>query len=560
MRRILITGLIISVFISHVFGKAVTLQDVRNAAYSFVVSAFPAGTTYQIAEILPVKNGSEIALYAVNFKPGGWVLVSGDDNTIPVLGYSVSGFFDTAVPAEEGVGDWIRHYSKNISGAAQNKTLKRDSRWDGNPGANTLKSAAVKAIAPLISVTWDQDKNWNTYCPTDATGPGGHAYVGCVGVCMAQAMSYYKYPAKPTGDKTYYHSTYGTIVLHYDRQSPYDWDSMSLNTPDEYNSKLLYHCAVSVGMDFGADGSSAQTKNVPSALVRYFKYFSGAKYVARYDNDTTWTNLLIDELTAGRPVIYSGFPEDNSPGHAFDVDGVDLRGYFHLNWGWTGKYNAYYLISNLNPGTFTFNRNQGAVINLRPPVYCPTDLNLTKATVKERMPSGTYVGRLKITDESPDNQYTFTLMGDSIGTGEYLPADFYLSHDTLRTSREFLYSDKKEIPLYIKVQDEFDHVYSEKFSISILENSIPSGISDNNDENFSFYPNPTTGKIYVKTPLSGGGPITLTLIDQQGRVILSREYNDENTVHELDYPIPGLYFLQIKPFKKPSVLKKVIVY
>ncbi len=169
---------------------------------------------------------------------------------------------------------------------------------------------------------------------------------------MAQAMSYYKYPAQSTGDKTYYHSTYGTIVLHYDRESPYEWDSMSLNTPDLYNSKLLYHCAVSVGMDFGADGSSAQTKNVPSALVRYFKYFSGAKYVARYDNDTTWTNLLIDELSAGRPVIYSGFPEDDSPGHAFNIDGVDMRGYFHLNWGWNGKYNAYYLINNLTAGYF----------------------------------------------------------------------------------------------------------------------------------------------------------------------------------------------------------------
>ncbi len=289
MRRIIIIGFIVSVFISQGYGKAVTIQDVRNAVQSFVASAFPADKTYEIAEIIPMGNGTEISLYAVNLKPGGWILVSGDDNTIPVLGYSFSGAFDTDIPLGEGVGEWIRHYSKSISGAARDRSLTRDSRWDGNGGLYTLKSASVKAVAPLIAVTWDQDKDWNTYCPSDATGPGGHAYVGCVGVCMAQAMSYYKYPAQPAGDKTYYHSTYGTIVLHYDRQTPYDWDSMSLNTPDVFNSKLLYHCAVSVGMDFGADGSSAQTKNVPSALVKYFKYFSGAKYVARYDNDTAWT-------------------------------------------------------------------------------------------------------------------------------------------------------------------------------------------------------------------------------------------------------------------------------
>jgi len=560
MRRIFIIGLIISVCISLGYGKAVTIQDVRNAAQLFVASAFPDGKTYQIVEIIPMKNGTGIPLYAVNLKPGGWVLVSGDDNTIPVLGYSFSGSFNTAIPSGEGVRDWIKYFSKNISDAAQDKSLKRDTRWDGSPGSFTLRSTAITSVPPFIPVTWDQGKNWNTYCPIDAAGPGGHAYVGCVGVCMAQAISYYKYPMQPTGNKTYYHSTYGSIILHYDQESPYKWDFMSPNVPDKYNSKLLYHCAVSVSMDFGADGSSAQTKNVPAALVKYFKYFSGARYVTRFDNDTTWTNLLINELIYRRPIIYSGFPEDDSPGHAFNIDGVDIRGYFHLNWGWTGQYNGYYLINNLRPGTFSFNRDQGAVINLRPPVYCPTDLDLTKKTVKEGMPGGTYVGRLKITDEAPDNQYTITLMGDSIGIGEYLPADFYLSHDTLRTSREFLYNDPKEFPLYIKVQDEFGNAFTEKFAISILENSIPSGISSNDDENVTVYPNPTSGKFYIQVPGSVRGTTSINLINPQGRIVLNREYHDENTIHEMDYPNPGLYFLQIKTDKEIPVLKKIVVY
>jgi len=560
MRRILIIGLIIAGYFTRGYGESVTIQDVRNAVYTFVKSAFPSGNTYQIVEIIPMKNGSGIPMYAVNLKPGGWVLVSGDDKAIPVLGYSVSGSFDSAASREEGVGDWIRHYSRTMSDVANDRSLIRNAHWDGNAGSYRLKSSAITPIAPLIAVKWDQDNSWNIYCPVDETGPGGRAFVGCVGVCMAQAMSVYHYPVKATGDKTYYHSTYGTIVLHYERESPYEWDSMSLNTPDVYNSELLYHCAVSVGMDFGADGSSAQTKNVPTALARYFKYYSGTRYVTRYDDDSTWTNLLIDELSAGRPVIYSGFPEDDSPGHAFNIDGVDTRGYFHLNWGWSGKYNAYYLINNLRPGTFSFNRNQGAVINIRPPVYCPTDLDLTKKNVKERMPAGTYVARLKITDEATDNQYTITLMGDSVGVGEYLPADFYLSNDTLRTSREFLYNEQNEFPLYIKVQDPYGHVYIEKFAIAILENSIPSGISGVNDDNIVVYPNPTTGKIFIKEAGSLRGISSVNLTDQQGRIVLNRVYKEENVIHELDYRIPGLYFLHIKTRNGSQVIRKVIVY
>jgi hypothetical protein len=560
MRRILIIGLILSGCFLKGYGTVVTIQDVSNAVRSFVASAFPTGNTYQIVEIVPVKNGTEITMYAVNLKPGGWVLVSGDDKTIPVLGYSVSGSFDGDVSPEEGVGEWIRHYSKTISDVAKDKSIKRDAHWDDNSGSYRLKSSAIAPVTPLIPVTWDQDNVWNAFCPEDESGPGGRAYVGCVGVCMAQAMSVYKYPAKATGDKTYYHDTYGTIIMHYDRESPYEWDSMSLNKADIFNSELLYHCAVSVSMDFGADGSSAQTKNVPTALSRYFKYFSGTRYVARYDNDSTWTSLLINELSAGRPVIYSGFPEDDSPGHAFDIDGVDTRGYFHLNWGWNGKYNAYYLINNLRPGTYSFNHNQGAVINIRPPVYCPTDLDLTKKNVKERMPAGTYVARLKITDEAPDNQYTFSLMGDSIGIGEYLPADFYLSNDTLRTSREFLYNEQNEFPLYIKVQDQFGHVYSEKFAISILENSIPSEISGNYDEKISIYPNPSSGKIYIEESGSAGGITSISLTDQQGRTVLYREYQEINMIHELDYPIPGLYFLRVNTRNGPPIIQKVIVF
>ncbi len=176
------------------------------------------------------------------------------------------------------------------------------------------------------------------------------------------------------------------------------------------------------------------------------------------------------------------------------------------------------------------------------------------------MPAGTYVGRLKITDEAPDNQYTFTLMGDSTTTGEYLPSDFYLSNDTLRTSREFLYNDEKEIPLYIKVQDDLGNVYLEKFAISIIQNSIPSEISGNKEENVVVYPNPAPGKFYVEVPGTDRGNVVISLLDEQGRIIFNREYGSGNTIFELEYPYAGLYFIRVKPENGLPVLKKIVIY
>ncbi len=82
----------------------------------------------------------------------------------------------------------------------------------------------------------------------------------------------------------------------------------------------------------------------------------------------------------------------------------------------------------------------------------------------------------------------------------------------------------------------------------------------NDDENFTVYPNPTSGKIYIQVPASLRGIASISLIDPQGRIVLNREYQDENTIYELEYSIPGLYFLQIKPINSPPILKKIIVF
>jgi hypothetical protein len=556
MRRFFVIGLSVFLWVCQVAGKPVTLQEIHIVAGDFIASVFPNGTHYEIRQVIPIQSGSNVAVYIVNLKPGGWMLLSGDDKATPVLGYSISGSFEKDYPKQGEVGYWMNYYSRSMEEVTRDGKLTRNALWNGNPGSWQLKSSAFSVVEPMIPVKWDQGKSWNGLCPADDNGPGGHVYVGCVGVSMAQAMSIYHYPLQGTGSKTYYQSPYGTIIVHYDRELPYQWDSMAIEAPDKYNAKLLYHCAVSVGMDFGADGSSAQTKNVATALSKYFKYYSGAKYVERYTSDSTWTALLTAELAAGRPLIYSGFPPDNTVGHAFNIDGVDSRGYFHLNWGWNGKYNGYYLINNLRPGTNNFTRDQGAVVNIRPPVYCPTDLDLTRKTVKEGLPAGTFAGLLKITDEAKDNEYVIQVKKDSVIEDTVLSPDFYISNDSLKTSRVFLYNDKSEYTIYIKVQDLLGHSYQEKFNISILKD-LPSAVSDINESDIEVYPNPSSGPVNIKNPFPGGFSVDIT--DQWGRLVSHLESNGKTQILQFNSRIQGLYFFRITPVNSNPVTRKLII-
>lgn len=57
----------------------------------------------------------------------------------------------------------------------------------------------------------------------------------------------------------------------------------------------------------------------------------------------------------------------NGPGgHAFICDGFD-EPYFHVNWGWGGSHNGYFTLSAMNPGPYSFNSEQAAIIGIRGP-------------------------------------------------------------------------------------------------------------------------------------------------------------------------------------------------
>ena len=71
--------------------------------------------------------------------------------------------------------------------------------------------------------------------------------------------------------------------------------------------------------------------------------------------------------------MYSG--QSDGGGHAFVCDGFSHDDYFHINWGWSGSANGYFLLSVLNPyesgsgGSSTsngFSYGQGAVIGIQP--------------------------------------------------------------------------------------------------------------------------------------------------------------------------------------------------
>jgi len=54
--------------------------------------------------------------------------------------------------------------------------------------------------------------------------------------------------------------------------------------------------------------------------------------------------MMMDELQDGRPIEYIAVSSTKG-GHAFNVDGYDADGLFHVNWGWSGSGNGYFALN-----------------------------------------------------------------------------------------------------------------------------------------------------------------------------------------------------------------------
>lgn len=362
----------------------------------------------EVSDVETAYLSGHAVYHIVNFKPEGWIIISADNAVTPVLGYNTTGRLSLNDMCDNMRG-WMRAYSDDISRyirRGENTTCH--SAWQSIELPALPTRASTDKVAELIKVKWNQGRPYNVYCP------GGNTYVGCVAVAMAQAMSVAQYPPRPVGSFSYSSDNYGVISVDYDAQKPYNWSNI-LSGANGYDdvAKLLYHCGVSIKMDYTTSGSGTQTSYIPGALIRNFQYPSSVTYYSRSSYTGDWKALLVNELQSGRPVVYSGYPATQGAGHAFNLDGYDGNNMFHVNWGWSGQGNGFFTLDGLKDAhsNLDYTEGHGMVVGIRAPTEAPTDIYLDNTYVGENQPSGTVVGKLSVSSEAQNPVYKFSVLG-----------------------------------------------------------------------------------------------------------------------------------------------------
>ena len=383
MKRMLMTSKLLFVIIFLIeITPEINAKPINDRVASIVARNFMinnTGRNYTIKDITPeLYDGNSIVAFYVTFNEGGWVLVSANDLTVPILAYSeygensVNEFPDNSLDLLGGYFDCIKavesHSVDNIhTKKAWEELLVLENRFsNGNNGIQLLGTGNGR-------IAWGQSVNnegacensYNLFFPSVFDNNDcecNRRYAGCGSVAMGQIMWYWKWP----------------LVSVY---SHYEWNDMPIELFNDTQprkaesvARLLKDCADASNMNYlFCEGTWTTVNQINNAFDEFFRYKASKKYTRIDWNNDAWMDLIRSEIDAGRPVFYRADKADLSGyKHFFVIDGYDKNNpdMFSINFGWRGARDGFYNLNNILISyagyDIEYNANHKAIVGISP--------------------------------------------------------------------------------------------------------------------------------------------------------------------------------------------------
>ena len=321
--------------------------------------------------------------------------MSADDEMHPVLAFT-SGSQFSSVKAGDPLKDVLDYQMqlrlkqlrksrvRNPSLVAQATTAKV--RWGNLLGikASSVSPSAITTnttptdvrVAPFILSSWNQSTAnsdgpacYNYYTPPYAPGSSSNDVCGCVATAFSQIVRYWQYPTNSVGTASFpiYINdvpTNANLRGGDGAGGPYQWSLMPL-VPDvsiqpaqaQAIGALIHDIALLAGMDFSPSGSGASPSTVVPNLLNSFHYSNAVDVYTSSSFDTnSIATIITPSLDAKSPVALG--IQGNVGGHEVVCDGYGYYNgvlYHHLNFGWGGDNNVWYLLPAENTDSGNFN-------------------------------------------------------------------------------------------------------------------------------------------------------------------------------------------------------------
>lgn len=293
------------------------------------------------------EGTADTLAYVFALEQGGFVVVTADNDLVPVIAYAEQGSF----PWDEDVENVLLHMlRKDLNLRLEAVKLLPTERieeyhreWEGlvsgdpfylDPG-ESWPPAGSTSTGGWVQTAWHQGSPYNDRCPIDPE-TGGRCVVGCVATAMAQIINYWQYPESVTfTEADNYTTDIRKIRIHAPDASIEHIDYNDGKPSDSTCAAISYACGVGTKMDYTSENSGANTSDCYKSLLNHFKY-SSIRYKTITD-DAFYKDLETNIMNAQPVLIDISKEKPATTRHFIICDGyreTDSDEEWHLNFGW----------------------------------------------------------------------------------------------------------------------------------------------------------------------------------------------------------------------------------
>ena len=492
------------------------------------------------AQVRLVERDGVAAYYVIEYTAGGWIVVSAQTSSAPVIGYNTTGVF--AAPG--AMGDLLDFNAKLITARATAGEVEHVAWKQVMQRKPAADAETTPDIAPLITVNLNQSAPYNKYCPTI---DGKNALVGCVAVAMSQAMMVQRFPDRPVGRNAYKYQDL-KLSIDYDAEPEYNWDAMyACDQTGNYDevARLLYHAGVSINMMYSLTFSGAYIDDAAKALARNFQYDKSKLKVEirEYCTDEQWYDMILTELLNRRVVLYQGAAnEKGEGGHCWNLDGwKQSTKMVHCNWGWGGYGDGYFSLDNMTDSYqgISFLYMHGAVFGVGCPSTAPYGLSLSTTNFVLGTAAGVALADVVVLCEDTEAVFEYELKGPKHPvTGANIASPYEVVDGKLVATKTVEDTNAFK-SLFMKVTNtNTGESYEKQFTIQIVaDGAVESVMSDA----MRIYPAVASDVITIEVPAVGGSYAIYSVAGAQQQAGSLDAYKNEVNVSSL---ATGTYILR----------------
>src|SRR3989339_188650 len=356
-----------------IFSKTVDISSAKKVANALILISGNE-RNYSLKNIFTVNSSENLFFYVAELTPIGYMIISADDRLPAVIAYSFQNNLDQDGKFIAILKKDISYRMNALSYLPAEIIVRRNFQWK-QLVSDVIQKEVAEQWPPAGSTTtggwlesnWNQSSPYNQMCPIDPVSLA-RSYTGCPATAMAMVLNFHNTTNNThfsDGDD-YYHSYSGrnfwidndfaqhgfpsfpqlndyldTLTFHYQ-------NSLPLTNQDK--AALSFACGVAAKQVYTSSGSG--TFGVSQAFDSYIR-FGCTTISLLLENDTSLYTRLIQNMKDTLPAHLALVDEAWSTGHNVVVDGYNTDNYFHVNFGWGGSNNGWYLLPDEMPYSLT---------------------------------------------------------------------------------------------------------------------------------------------------------------------------------------------------------------